>query len=357
MEITIGSNKISQGLKDALEANRRPGLCIKLSNGCRIGLPSAFFKYPSPAGDLSRGDWPKLLSSPNVQKVSVMSLTYFCESEPDCNDPRKMVNYRPHVVAKSVDEAISYAGPCEPCKQIGGFPQPKNIVEQLVDGLYKLATTNPAIIACLMVAGPTCPIVAELARMGISWNAIKSAWAYASVKEISNQISQACQALNIKPEHCPTYIAQAIWNEINNKMEPWTVPGPQPTVSQDSIAIYVNDVLVSVIPSVQRPDGSYFVNASLPFVGSVSFSVNFANCSLFITSSGGVLQVGVHPGFVLGANTCQYQIGSYRVVLKLIQSGQTPPPKINGSPKQNDMLVWGALAFAALVAIVLIVQR
>lgn len=363
MAITIESDKISQGLRDALEANRRPGLCIKLANGCRVGLPYAFFKYPSPPGDLSKGDWQKLLSSPNVQKVSVMSSTYFCEAEPDCTDPRKMVNYRPHVTVKSVDQAIAYAGPCDPCKQTGGFPQPKNVVEQLVVGLYQLATTNPAIIACLMVSGPTCPILTVLSQLGIDWNTIKYIWQAASISEISKQISTACTALGIKPENCPTYIAQALWNEINKRMgesEPQPKPTPwppAPTVSQDSIAVYVNDALAAVVPAAQQPDGSYAVSASLPIVGYVSFSVNFTDCSLRLTASQGYLQAGVYAGTPVGVNTCQYMISNYNIKLKLIKEGQQPPPKINGNGgniKQEDWLVIGILAFVALVAIVLI---
>lgn len=363
MAITIESDKISQGLKADLEAGRKPNLCIKLANGCRVGLPYAFFKYPSPSGDLSKGDWPKLLSSPNVQMVSEMSSTYFCEAEPDCNDPKKMVNYRPHIVAKSVDEAISYAGPCETCKQTGGFPKPKNVVEQLVDGLYQLATTNPAIITCLMVSGPTCPVITVLSQLGINWNTIKYMWQAASVAEISRQISTACQALNIKPENCPTHIAQAIWNEINKRMgkpepQPQPPPWPQtPPVSQYSIAIYVNDALAAVVPAAQQPDGSYAISTSLPIVGYVSFSVNFADCSLKLTASQGYLQAGVYAGTPAGVNTCQYTISNYNIKLKLIKEGQQPPPKINGNVgniKQEDWLVIGILAFVAIVALVLI---
>ncbi|MEM2046034.1 MAG: hypothetical protein QXO20_07665 [Candidatus Bathyarchaeia archaeon] len=365
MAITIVSDKISDGLKAELERGRKPNLCIKLANGCRVGLPYAFFRYPSPPGNLSQGDWPRLLSSANVQKVSTMSSTYFCEAEPDCNDPQRMVNYRPNVVAKSIDQALAYGGPCEPCQQTGGFPRPKNIVEQLVEGLYTLATTNPAILACLMVGGPGCPILSVLQQLGVSWDAIRAVWAGASVSEISRQISTACQALNIRPENCPTYLAQLIWNEINKKMGPVTGPGQPPIktpiqpppVSQDSIAIYVNKTLVAVVPAARNSDGSYSVSASLPIVGDISFSVNFSTCALYINASQGYLQVGLYAGVPSGSNACSYTVSNYNIELKLIRSGQRPPEKSNGwggQIKEEDWIIIGVLALAAIAAFVLI---
>lgn len=363
MGITIVSDKISSGLKSELEKGRKPSLCIKLANGCRVGLPYAFFRYPSQPGNLTQGDWPKLLSSANVQKVFTMSSTYFCEAEPDCSNPQKLVNYRPNVVAKSLDQALAYGGPCEPCQQTGGFPRPKNIVEQLVEGLYTLATTNPAIIACLMVSGPGCPIISVLQQLGISWDSIKDTWEDKSVAEISKQISQACQALNIRPENCPTYIAQLIWNDINKKMGPGPGPGPglppvqPPPVSQDSIAIYVNKALVAVVPAAKNSDGSYSVSAQLPIVGDISFSVNFSTCTLYINASQGYLQVGLYAGVPSGSNACSYTVSNYNIELKLIRAGQRPPGKNNGGngeTKQEDWIIIGVLALAAIAAFVLL---
>ena len=354
MAIQIVHDKLSAKANDAI--NKRQSsvdLCIRTISGCRIGLPAAFYNW-------------KDLSFLNDNRITIAELATmggigiprYCEDGTGT-----------HFVARGIaDLQANLSKQCDVSNPIGGWPKPKNIVEQLVDGLYKLATTNPAIVACLMVSGPSCPLIQVLLQSGLTMSQINyllDLWAGASAWELKNQVSTACNALGIKPQDCPTWIVDGIAG-ARKRASP-TPPGeqpppyqPLPTSGQDRIAIYVNDVMVMLATAIKQPDGSYLVaNADLPIVGKVTFSIRFSDCSLHLQKASGVLQVGIYNGRPLSSQACEFKVGSYTVRLVLIPEGQQPPSNgmVDGNrPFDQDKEKWiiiGGLAFLAIVALII----
>lgn len=353
MAITIQADKFTNKLQAALQKGQRPDLCFYLSGGGRIGLPAYKFQYPSPPGDLTGGDWPRVLAANNISQIGVLQNYKFCDGD---------ANYTISSLASSLNEVLA-APPETPPRPA---PRAKTIVEQFVEGFYKLVTTNPAILTCVAVAGPACPAIQLLYQAGLTQaqvNQLLAAWAGFSAVEITNQISTACRALGIPASQCPSSaLARLIYDEISKKIGitnpippvvPPTTPTPQPTGQKCTLMITLNNAVLGTFEADLLEDGSCrFLNIDIPIVGIVSGSIRFSDCSLSVTSRSGVLNIPKTIGVKLGAKKCKFQHESYTVIIEAVGDG------IVGVPSTKDEYVAiGVLAFLAIVAIILVAGR
>ncbi len=331
MGIIIQSEKISKVVRDSLARGVRPDLCIKTVGGCRIGLYAQTYSA-------ARGDVTALANDSRVSYISKLDYGRYCEKE-------NGRNYVVHFVVKDLASVqANLDRSCDPTRETGGFPPAKSIAQQFIEGLYKLATTNPAVIACLYTQGLACPLIAALPLDAATKASLLNAWKTAAGVGLFNEIKRLGQALGVNMD----------WLVYTGDTgAPPPLPYPSPS-SPCTVRVSVAGLYISgEFPATRNPDGSYSVRGSLPFIGSISFTIDFRTCNVQMNTSGVVVsQRGRSAGAQKCAFDAKYGGSTYTVTVELL--GECNGITKDKEQQEQQWLIIGGLAFLALVGLIML---